>query len=244
MLKAFAGGQLFGAVHGSRQPWLLCLPGWGRSHDDFEGVVAGLDAVVLDLPGFGTSPPPPAVWGAADYAEAVATVLDEMAGPAVVCGHSFGGRVAVHLAVARAERVGGLVLTGVPLVRPPGARPRRPARLYRVARALHRRGLVGERRMEALRRRYGSSDYRAAQGVMRQVHVKVVNETYEEELARIDCPAELVWGEDDADVPVAVAREAERLLASCNVTVVPGAGHFTPLTAAGELRAAIRRCRA
>jgi pimeloyl-ACP methyl ester carboxylesterase len=243
VLKAFAAGQMFGVVHGSGRPWLLCLPGWGRSHDDFEAVAKGLDVIALDLPGFGASPSPTEPCGAAGYAQIVAQVLQEMSSPLVVLGHSFGGRVAVHLACSRPEQVGGLVLTAVPLLPRPGARRRRPAAAYRLGRALHRRGLLGERRMEALRRRYGSADYRAASGVMRQVHVRVVNESYEEELRSISCPVELVWGDDDTETPLAVAEAARGLLTTVNLTVVPGAGHMTPVTAPEELRAAVERCR-
>lgn len=240
VLKAFASGRLFGVAHGTGPAAVLGLPGWARTHRDFSVAFHGLDAVALDLPGFGASPPPSEPWGAAVYAAAVAPVLEEMAQPAVVVGHSFGGRVAVQLAVLRPERVGGLVLTGVPLLRR-GAGPRRPPLVYRVGRALHRRGLVGEPAMDGLRRRFGSADYRAAEGVMRQVLVRVVNETYEEELAAISCPAELVWGDDDGEVPLEVAERALSLLSDAKLTVVPGAGHLTPLTAPGELRAAVER---
>ena len=37
--------------------------------------------------------------------------------PPVVVGHSFGGRIAVCLAALYPDRVGSLVLTGVPLVK-------------------------------------------------------------------------------------------------------------------------------
>jgi pimeloyl-ACP methyl ester carboxylesterase len=168
-------------------------------------------------------------------------VLEEMATPVVVLGHSFGGRVAVELAVSRPEAVRALVLAGVPLVRRPGDRRRRPALAYRVGRTLHRRGVLGERRMEGLRQRYGSADYRAAQGVMRHVHVRAVNETYERQLAAIACPVELVWGDDDHDVPPDVARAASALLARATLTIVPGAGHLTPSTAPEALRAAVER---
>ena len=240
MLKAFANGRLFGAVHGAGRPAVLCLPGWGRTHRDFDATVRGLDAVAVDLPGFGASPPPPAPWGGAEYAEALTPLLADMALPAVVLGHSFGGRVAVHLAASKPELVAGLVLTGVPLVPRPGA-GRRPTRAYRVGRALHRRGLLGEQRMEALRQRYGSADYRAASGVMRQVHVRVVNEVYGDKLAAISCPTELVWADDDAEVPLAVAEAACEVLPAATLTVVSGAGHHTPLTAPDALRAAVER---
>ena len=241
MLQAFANGRLFGATYGSGRPSVLALHGWGRSSADFTATLDGLDAVALDLPGFGATPPPPEPWGAAEYAAAVAPVLDELASPAVVLGHSFGGRVAVHLAAAHPERVGGLVLTGVPLVRRPDAPRRRPALAFRVGRALHRRGVLSDARMEALRQRHGSADYRAASGVMRAVHVRAVNETYDDVLPRVACPVELVWGDDDADVPLAVAEAAARLLPHATLSTLPGAGHDTPRTAPGALREAIAR---
>jgi pimeloyl-ACP methyl ester carboxylesterase len=95
--------------------------------------------------------------------------------------------------------------------------------------------------MERLRQRYGSPDYRAARGVMRDVHVRAVNETYEDQLAAIACPVELVWGDDDGDVPPAVARAACALLPRATLTKVPGAGHLTPLSAPDALRAAVER---
>ena len=49
---------------------------------------------------------------------------------------------------------------------------------------LHRLGLLSEQTMENARRRHGSTDYRNAEGIMRQVFVRMVTERYDEELAR------------------------------------------------------------
>jgi pimeloyl-ACP methyl ester carboxylesterase len=57
----------------------------------------------------------------------------------------------------------------------------------------------------------------------------------------VGCPVELVWGDDDGEVPVAVAEGAAALLGDATITVCPGAGHMLPLTAPGALRAAIER---
>ena len=245
MLKSFAGGVMFGDSVGAGAPRVLALHGWRRERGDFRRVLDGLDALALDLPGFGASPPPNAPCGSAEYAAAVAPVLDEMDGPPVILGHSFGGRVAVHLAEKWPERVGALVLTGVPLLRPASVnagRGRRPPLAFRAARALHRRGLFPDERMEALRKRHGSADYRAASGVMRDVLVRVVNETYEEQLRAVRCPVELVWGDDDTAAPLEVAERAAEMLGDLvTLTVVPGAGHLTPSTAPDELRAAVER---
>jgi pimeloyl-ACP methyl ester carboxylesterase len=241
MLQAFAAGRLFGTTYGSGPPWALALHGWRRDHHDFDVVLDGIDALAVDLPGFGATPPPDRGWGAADYAAAVAPVLDELPGPAVVLGHSFGGRVAVHLAATRPDDVAALVLTGVPLIRRPGAG--KPALSFRLARALNRRKLLSDARMDALREQHGSADYRAATGVMREVFVRVVNESYEDQLRAVRCPVELVWGDDDTEAPFTVAEQAAALVPGAVVTPVPGAGHLTPTTAPDALRDALLRHR-
>jgi pimeloyl-ACP methyl ester carboxylesterase len=238
-LRAFDGGALFGRLHGSLPARVLALHGWGRSGADFDAALAGLDAVALDLPGFGATPEPVAAWGSAEYAAAVERALPEIGPRVVVVGHSFGGRVAVQLAAAAPELVAGLVLTGVPLYRRQGS-GRSVSPVYRLVRALHGLGLVGDARMERLRQRYGSADYRAASPMMRAVLVRAVNEEYGEVLGRIRCPVRLVWGASDDAAPTEVAqRAAERLAERGHLTVLDGQGHFVPRTAPAELRTAI-----
>ena len=238
MLRSYADGSLLGSASGTAVPDVLALHGWARSHRDFDGVVAavpdtdpapdpGLDAIALDLPGFGQAlHRPPS--GVRPDATAIAAVMDEMAPTVVVIGHSFGGRVALHLAARRPDRVRALVLTGVPLF--PPDRRQAPAAQFRAVRLLHRTGLIGEGRMEAARQRYGSEDYRRAEGVMRQVLVKTLGERYDEQLASIGCPVSLVWGADDTAAPVAMAEAASARLAHATLAVCPGVGHLTPLT--------------
>jgi pimeloyl-ACP methyl ester carboxylesterase len=252
VLRTFADGGLIGSSSGIARPDVLALHGWARTHRDFDGVVAAiegdgpadgpadppLDAIALDLAGFGSAPAPPEPWGTPEYARAVALVMADMAPRIVIVGHSFGGRVALHLAAGWPDRVHALVLTGVPL-RPPET-GRRPSRRFRLARRLHRAGLIGEGRMEAFRQRHGSADYRNAEGVMRQVLVKTLAERYDEALASIRCPVELVWGDDDADAPLEMARAASASLAHASWTVCAGAGHLTPLTVPRVLHRSVR----
>jgi pimeloyl-ACP methyl ester carboxylesterase len=243
MLTAYDNGRLFGARTGTGAPWVLALHGWQRTHRDFSRTLEGIDAIAVDLPGFGASPPPAAAWGGAGYAEALLAVLEAFERPPVVLGHSFGGRVAVHLAAAHPDRVHALVLTGVPLVRPAGVVRPKVAWQFKVARALHTRKLVSDARMETMRQHYGAADYRNASGIMRAVNVVAVNETYEQQLAVIECPVELVWGDDDTAAPVAVAEQAAALLPTATLTRLPGVGHLTPLLAPEALAAALQRRR-
>jgi len=235
-LEVIAG--LFGERFGPPAR-VLALHGWGRTRRDWAGVLDSTGGLALDLPGFGAAPPPDEVMGAAGYAAAIEPVLGALGGRVVVVGHSFGGRVAVHLAVRRPEAVAGLVLAGVPLLRLPGAGARVSLR-YRAVRVARRLRLVPEATLERARLRYGSADYRAAAGVMRRVLVRVVGESYEEQLAAVRCPVRLVWGEGDRVVPPAVAERALGLLSSGTLTVLAGVGHDVPAQAPGALAAAVR----
>lgn len=237
-LRAFADGTVFGEVWGESPPDILALHGWGRRGADFSRVLEGFNAIAPDLPGFGASPAPPAPIGAEGYAELVQPLLEEFPRPPLLVCHSFGGRVGLCLAAAVPDGVAGLVLTGVPILRRSAAAG--PSTAYRLVRFLNRLGVVSDERLERGRSRRGSADYRAASGVMRDVLVTVVNETYEEQLERIESPVSMVWGREDSEVPLAVAEAATELLRArgreVDLIVVEGAGHNTPKDAVPQLR--------
>ena len=212
---------------------MIALHGWARSGADFAAIVEGLDALAIHLPGFGITPEPPTAWGSEQYADDLASALAGQP-PVVIVAHSFGGRVAVRLAAKHPELVRGIVLTGVPLVRLHAAP--KAAASYRLVRWLAKRGLVTQKTLEAQRHKHGSADYRAAQGVMRDVMVRVVGENYDEDLARITAPVRMVWGENDTAAPADAGLAASRLVTRARFRAVPGAGHLME----GALRTAVR----
>jgi pimeloyl-ACP methyl ester carboxylesterase len=248
-LRSYLDGRVFAEVAdgpgapSATGPLIVGLHGWGRDHRDFSRVLGGYPHLLIDLPGFGVSPPPAATWGAADYAACVAAVLEEHAAPSppeaqppVVVGHSFGGRVAVCLAASRPDLVRALVLCGVPLLRSP--RESKVPVSFRLGRKARQMGLLSERRFEAMRRARGSADYNAAIGVMRSVLVRVVNESYDAELAAIACPVALLWGGNDRAVPPDMVEKASRLLTAPTAAhIVEGAGHDVHLEAPDRLPA-------
>ncbi len=112
---------------------------------------------------------------------------------------------------------------------------------YVLLRRLRRWHLVSEERLEAARQRYGSADYRAARGVVRDVLVATVNESYDDEMALWRGPTTLVWGDADTVTPLADLDAARPAFAGPNeLRVLSGVGHLTPLQAPAELaRAAV-----
>ncbi len=245
VLRAYGEGDLFGEPYGEGPVRVVWLHGWDRRGQDFAAAATtlaegGVASVALDLPGFGATPPPAVAGGARHYADLVAPALAAMGdAPLVLVGHSFGGRVATVLAATRPELVRALVLTGVPLLGPT-ASVRSPL-VYRATRWLHRRGLLSDRRLEAARQQYGSTDYRHARGVMREVLVVVVNEGYESELARVAAPVTMVWGDEDHEVSIDVATRAATFLSGRHtLRRLAGVGHLVPTEAPRELAAVVR----
>ena len=240
-LRSFANGALFAEVLGEGAPRILALHGWGRRGADFKPSLNGLPALAPDLPGFGATPPPGEVIGAEGYAAIVAEMLDEFDGPAVLVGHSFGGRVAICLAARHPEAVSGIVLTGVPVIRL--APPVRPSWGYRAIRLLNHLGVFSDARLEEGRKRRGSADYRAATGVMREVLVKVIAEIYQKELEEVSAPITFLWGAGDTEIPVAVAERAVGIRHAAGrpaeLRVLEGVGHLLPLEAPAQLRSVV-----
>ncbi len=67
--------------------------------------------VGIDMPGCGHSAKPRHRWQLSDMTEAVIGLLDELGiKRAMIAGHSFGGRIALELALRHPERIAGLLL--------------------------------------------------------------------------------------------------------------------------------------
>ena len=107
-LQALVGGPpdgpplvLLHGLGGSRSNWAFIAPELARTRR----------VLVVDLPGHGRSSALPAAPGLGPYADRVAKLLEDAGlAPADVVGHSFGGLVGIRLAARRPELVRSLVL--------------------------------------------------------------------------------------------------------------------------------------
>ena len=213
---------------------IVLLHGWGTSGDSLSGIAKALEdrfrVYAIDLPGFGWTSPPSAVWGMRDYASHIDAFMGSAKIPsASVLGHSFGGRIALALAAQDPHRVRSLVL-----VASAGIRPRRgPAYSLKVLAAkLGKRlfsfpmwGGLGERLVSAISQRVGSRDYRNA-GPMRSTLVKVVNEDVRGMLSSIRAPTLIIWGDRDQEVPRSSMEIMAGAIKGSQLEVLEGAGHF------------------
>ena len=218
---------------------VVFLHGWGGEVASFGPILTRLasqcQVIALDLPGFGRSALPPKPWGTFDYAHFFSSFLHEIAVPsATLVGHSYGGKVSIVVAAQQPALVRKLIL-----VDSAGIRPRRGpsyyTRVYSVKAArwllsLPILNLMREPAMHRLYRAIGSTDYNATDNaIIRATLVKVVNEDLRELLPRIEASTLLIWGDQDADTPLADGRLMEKLIPDAGLVVFEGSGHFSYL---------------
>jgi pimeloyl-ACP methyl ester carboxylesterase len=210
--------------------------GWGQDHRVFLGLVAALEQqaanTLIDFPGFGESPPPPAVWGTADYADAVASFIGTLPrARRLWVGHSFGCRVGLQLAARHPELLDGLFLIAAAGLRPSRTLLERltisvKVAVYKALKTLDRLGL----NVAAFKDRLGSADYRSA-GEMRPILVKVVREDLTDVARAVRCPVCLLYGALDTQTPPALGERLVSLLPDAHLQVLPRLDHDTILTA-------------
>lgn len=232
------GLRIAESILGDGSP-VLMLHGWGANINLMlplaqKLALSGYKNYVLDLPGFGESDVPPDAWGVLDYANFVLVYLDHHALEQVhLVGHSFGGRLGLVLGAEHSQRIDKMVLIDSAGVRtPPSRSSQLRLKAYRLAlTTLNRVGLSAQ--SNQLRAwytgRYGSSDYKAASGVMRETFVRVVNEDLLPYAARVRPSTLLMWGDQDQDTPLWQGKLLEQMIPDAGLVVWEGAGHYSYL---------------
>ncbi|MBP5307737.1 MAG: alpha/beta hydrolase [Clostridia bacterium] len=178
--------------------------------------------VALDLPGFGRSPEPPFAFSLDDYVDFVYEAIGERCGgKADIIAHSFGGRIALKLAATRPEAVDRMLLAGCA-----GMKPKRKLPYYAKTGVYKILRKIAPGLSVKWRDKFASADYLALSPVMRKSFVKIVNEHLEGYLGRISAPTLFVFGSEDKETPLYMARRLNKNVKGSGLAVFEGCGHF------------------
>ncbi|MFC1416080.1 alpha/beta fold hydrolase [Streptacidiphilus cavernicola] len=244
---------------------VLLLHGIGRSLEDWseqhDRLSAEYRVISLDLPGFGHSDRLPGPSTLTGLASALPGFLDAVgaSGPVHAVGNSLGGAVAMRLAADRPERVRSLLLANsagfgqevtialrVLAIRPLGGLLLRPSRTgaARTTRAIfHDRSFATPERIElALALAGRPAHNRTLLEVARDLGgFRGVSEPWRTallaELAGLDLPTLVVWGDRDLILPAAHLDAARAALPRAESHLFTDTGHMPQIERADAFAA-------
>ncbi|MBO5851397.1 MAG: alpha/beta hydrolase [Clostridia bacterium] len=174
--------------------------------------------IAIDITGFGQSKKMAYAYSLDDYVFDVLSVINELKLVKYdILAHSFGGRIAVKLALLD-KRVNKLILTGSA-----GLKPKRKLSfyfkvyLYKLLKRVFKVKNLNN---------FGSLEYKMLNGVEKQSYVKIVNEFLDAQISKIKNKALLIFGENDSETPLYLARRFNKKIINSQFYKVKGAGHF------------------
>lgn len=198
----------------------IFLHGWGCDHTSllFCNDLTKNSCLFVDFPPFGKSGKSLEDWNVFTYANMVIALCKKLKITNFnLIGHSFGGRIAIIVAVLCKGETNSLVL-----IDSAGVKPRRSLNYY-VKVGTYKL----KRRLGLDVSKYGSCDYLALTPNMRKVFNSIVNTHLDEFLPYIKCDTLIVFGENDKTTPIYMAKRLHKKIKSSRLVIVGNAGHFS-----------------
>lgn len=193
---------------------------------------AGFKVFLPQLLGFSKSEALSKVYTLDDYLKFVVDYMEKKRlGNVFLIGHSFGGRVAIKLAVLYPEKVKALVLTGVPAIREKKIKRHIFFVAAKIGKAFF--AIPPFCFFQPVARKFlyflsSEWDYYQIKREMRETFKKIVNEDLEPLLAKIKVPIFLFWGGADKVVPVSVAQKILDKVPEAKLLIITHASHKLP----------------
>jgi pimeloyl-ACP methyl ester carboxylesterase len=237
VLEAGASGTPVVFVHGTGGR----AERWERNLDAV--AAQGYHAYAFDLPGHGFAAKGPGVECSVPAYRAVLSgfadrvLEDTRSEKAFVVGTSLGGHVVASYAVENPKRVKAIALCGSMGLLPIGAEARgriqggannqtREGVATKFTRVIFDQALVTPEMVEAEFRINNSPGAKGSFAMLGDyIAEKLDDDVVGEKLAASKIPVLLAWGDQDKTVPLAVGREAAKLIAGSELVILEGAAH-------------------
>ena len=219
----------------SDNPKVCFLHGWCTSGKDFNKIESHFDFITIDIPGFGKSVPFTKSFSPKSYAEYLFKLIPESVD--VIVGHSFGGRIAAHLSQIQNYRK--IVIIASPLIKK--IKPNNGFSVFKLYKFMNKLNIISDSRLDELKNKYGSEDYKNANKVLKDTLVMAVNDDLSEILPQISSKVELIYGQEDLVVPVKVGIDSSRIIPDSQLTIIPDEGHNMLRSSAEKIIEIIKR---
>jgi pimeloyl-ACP methyl ester carboxylesterase len=237
-------GPLLVFVHGAAEDSRVWQPQLSAFADEFT-------VVAWDEPGAGRSSGVPTDFGLPDYANCLATLIEEVAlGPANVVGLSWGGTLALELYRHHPDLVATLILVdSYAGWKGSLSQEEVDARVEGVQRMLAAPPEEFDPTLPGLFAAGPPPEFAPLLAAMaadvrpeslRAELLALAEADQRDLLPHIAVPTLLIWGEQDVRSPLSVAHQFEQAIPKTQLVVIPGAGHVSNLERPEEFNNALR----
>ncbi len=218
-------------VFGEGSPFLI-LHGWGSNSERWAPVAElisknGFKVIVPDLPGFGKSDALTAPWNMNNYINWLeGFVKDLNLRDFYLMGHSFGGALAVKLAIKHPQDVKELFLVAAASVRKRTVKKSAYKTVSSLAKNFSFLPFYGFFRKAFYKFIIRKSDYPYVEGVMKETFKNVIFEDLSQFTGFIRTPTVIIWGDKDKSTPVEDAYFMNKKIKNSKLVIISGAGHI------------------
>ena len=206
---------------------LVFLHGWGQNIQMMLPIANSFtkdnNVLVIDLPGHGKTKEPSYAWELDKFVDMLHELFKSLKiKDPILVGHSFGGKLSIIY--ASKYKVKKLVLLSSPYKGEYKKVPFKVKVLKKLAKVPGLKGMANY-----FKKHMGSTDYKNASPLMRDILVKHVNTNVTENLEKITVPTIIIWGTNDTTVSINQAYEMEKILKDAAVIPYEGKTHFAYL---------------
>jgi pimeloyl-ACP methyl ester carboxylesterase len=201
---------------GDGEPLVVLHGGGGVKHYTSHDLLAETHRVILiEAPGFGVSAANERSQSMADLANSVAAALTALGIERFdLQGNSFGGKLALWLAVQHPERVKALVLVAPAAIRPEGGPPRSPGEFRLYAHPERQKPQPVEPEVQAQQ-----------MTLARRILGPARDPDLEARMAELHVPVLVVFGTLDTVLPPEMGRHYKEILPNCSLVFMYDAAH-------------------
>ena len=223
--------KVFGEDHSIGNKTFLILHGWGSDSNRWEKIgqslsEKGFKIIIPDIPGFGGSEIPKTPWDFNSYVSFVEEFTKILGlENFYLLGHSFGGAIAVKVAVDVPQKINKLFLVACACIRKKTMLKKISAKISKAIKIFSFVPYYSLIRKAFYKFIIPKSDYVYTKGTMKETYLKAISEDLSCHLSFIKVPTVIIWGDKDELTPIENAHFINKKINNSKLIIIPDANH-------------------